>query len=650
MTTKKFVAVAAVAFAFAFAFTASAYDLGSTTLKRGSKGDAVMQLQKALNEKNGAALTADGSFGRGTESAVKAFQASKGLKADGLAGNGTKAALNASTTTTTTTTAGLCPNGMTLASNCTMSPSSTTVNSTAEGYMTDGSADSSNRVSTVYESEADRVVAGWRATARLSDQKIEKIQVQFKQTDTTTASANLAKYISSASIWNGSTKIATISVSDADRSNSDDTYTFNFTGLTSVVAKDTVGRFYVSVNANGSLDSNDATNAKWYVAIKEVRATSPNGVYNNYNSTLSLPVQIGTTSVGGLTFGKFSANGVKAELSLSANNPSAQTIGVSETSNTPAKTILKFKITAKNTNLTLRKIPVTLTIANNGGATLAGDVINSVKLFRDSTELDNKDGSANTYGVFSFDNLAGTSISAGQSAEFSVVVEFKKQKNGGSAAYAAGTTVTAAFSDLTTTNFSVQDSNGDQLQSGSTYRSGSAIGSAMTLRAKGVSSTIASAASSTVGYIGQTASKEVTFTFPLNLVGTGVDYYVPKAALYVSSTIMPAVSASKGIYFTVTDGAGTALSDASVVSSDITSGAQTYGSSTPVSLLATNSGVAANLVVNVKRGASSTAGFYKLVVLGYAGSESQNTAASELTAFAVDNQSAYTVTSNGTIQ
>lgn len=37
------------------------------TLKLGSKGDSVKWLQKALN------LTADGIFGKGTETAVKQF-------------------------------------------------------------------------------------------------------------------------------------------------------------------------------------------------------------------------------------------------------------------------------------------------------------------------------------------------------------------------------------------------------------------------------------------------------------------------------------------------------------------------------------------------------------------------------------------------
>jgi peptidoglycan hydrolase-like protein with peptidoglycan-binding domain len=52
-------------------------------LKVGSKGNEVKQLQEKLG------LTADGSFGPGTEKAVKTWQTANGLTADGLVGDGT---------------------------------------------------------------------------------------------------------------------------------------------------------------------------------------------------------------------------------------------------------------------------------------------------------------------------------------------------------------------------------------------------------------------------------------------------------------------------------------------------------------------------------------------------------------------------------
>jgi putative chitinase len=52
-------------------------------LKVGSKGEEVKKLQAKLG------LTADGSFGPGTEAAVKKWQAANGLTADGIVGPGT---------------------------------------------------------------------------------------------------------------------------------------------------------------------------------------------------------------------------------------------------------------------------------------------------------------------------------------------------------------------------------------------------------------------------------------------------------------------------------------------------------------------------------------------------------------------------------
>ena len=613
---KKFFAVATFALAFAVAFSASAYDLGSTTLKRGSKGAAVSQLQMALNACNAAGLSTDGSFGRGTESAVKAFQASKNLGADGKAGAMTKAALNSCSTTSTSTSTST-------------NTSSNFGSSSAEGYLADIASDSSNRVSTVYESEQDKVVEGFRATARLSDQKVEKVTVTLLQTNGT-ASVNLGKYASSVSLWYGSSKIATMSVADADRSTSTDLYTFNFTGLNSIISKDTAGRFYVSINANGALDSVDAANASWNVKITEVRATSPNGVYVTSNGS---PFPIGTS----FGFGKFSANGVKAEVALASSNPTSQTVTVSETANTTAQTLLKFKITAKNTSLTLRKVGIKIT----SGTAYLQDIINTVMLYRDATQLDNKSGDSvvsSTSGTYVFDNLSGTSIASGSSAEFAVVVDLKKQVGN----YASGETLAAEFTDLTNTNFSVQDSNGDQLLAGSTYRSGSAVGSAMTLRTKGVSAT-AGSATAPVSSIGNSSTQQVTFSFPLNLIGSGVDYYVPKAAQLVTSASMPgSATASKGIYFAIKNlTSGAFLSSAAA---NIDSSATVYGTN-PEQLLASNTGTNATLKVTIN--GDGTAAYYKLYVLGFAGSESLN---GSLSTYAVDNASAFTVTSNGAVQ
>ena len=60
-----------------------------TTLEFGSRGSDVLQLQKALLELGFNPNGTDGKFGRGTETAVKAYQAARGLEVDGKAGTKT---------------------------------------------------------------------------------------------------------------------------------------------------------------------------------------------------------------------------------------------------------------------------------------------------------------------------------------------------------------------------------------------------------------------------------------------------------------------------------------------------------------------------------------------------------------------------------
>ena len=63
------------------------------TLRRGSQGDDVADLQMIMNSKFGYKLDIDGDFGSKTEAAVKDFQRKQGLTADGVVGPKTWKAL-----------------------------------------------------------------------------------------------------------------------------------------------------------------------------------------------------------------------------------------------------------------------------------------------------------------------------------------------------------------------------------------------------------------------------------------------------------------------------------------------------------------------------------------------------------------------------
>ena len=65
----------------------------AAVLKRGSRGDEVVTLQKKLKQWGYYDGAVDGVFGAGTEKAVQYFQRKNGLVADGIVGTKTAAAL-----------------------------------------------------------------------------------------------------------------------------------------------------------------------------------------------------------------------------------------------------------------------------------------------------------------------------------------------------------------------------------------------------------------------------------------------------------------------------------------------------------------------------------------------------------------------------
>ncbi|MFA5932039.1 MAG: peptidoglycan-binding domain-containing protein [Candidatus Paceibacterota bacterium] len=66
------------------------YDFGTSTLKVGSKGDAVKELQRFLNDDLGLGLVLDGKLGPKTIAVIVKWQSDNGLTADGKVGPQTK--------------------------------------------------------------------------------------------------------------------------------------------------------------------------------------------------------------------------------------------------------------------------------------------------------------------------------------------------------------------------------------------------------------------------------------------------------------------------------------------------------------------------------------------------------------------------------
>lgn len=74
--------------------TTTSYNFGAATLKNGSRGSAVMELQRFLNDKLNLGLVTDGKLGPKTIAVIKQWQKDHGLVADGMVGVKTKAIMN----------------------------------------------------------------------------------------------------------------------------------------------------------------------------------------------------------------------------------------------------------------------------------------------------------------------------------------------------------------------------------------------------------------------------------------------------------------------------------------------------------------------------------------------------------------------------
>jgi hypothetical protein len=75
--------------------TPTSYNFGTATLRNGSEGEAVKELQRFFNDTLNANLVVDGKLGPKTIAVVKKWQKDNNLVVDGLLGITTKAKMNA---------------------------------------------------------------------------------------------------------------------------------------------------------------------------------------------------------------------------------------------------------------------------------------------------------------------------------------------------------------------------------------------------------------------------------------------------------------------------------------------------------------------------------------------------------------------------
>lgn len=444
--SKKFITGSFAVAAFAFAFVASAaYDFGTTSLKLGSRGEAVKAVQTVVG-----ATPADGVFGAMTKAKVIAWQKANGLVADGIFGAASKAKANGAVVVTPTTpTTPTTPSTDLKGGAGTLTPSSTTT----------GLED------TLKEGEEDVKVYAFKAEAEDSDIKLTNMKVFFKNTGYANSSEKFTNYIDEVKVMVGSKEVGSADASDFSRdAGTPDEFTKTIALKDAVVKEGDKAFVYVAVTASSSIDSDDMNNADWYVDVENVRYTDATGAImtenleGDYEQTFSF---------------KDSSEDDSIKMKSSSTDPDALTIKVDEKNDSDETLIGVFKLDVDedSSDITINEIPVVLTFAGDStAADSAEDIVDEVVLKINGEEfeadlknddVENNDGTARYLVSFDDDEMV---IDAGDVAEVKIYATFNEQENN----YSNGTTVKAA---VTRTDIDAEGEDDDVTVEGTSFSS-----------------------------------------------------------------------------------------------------------------------------------------------------------------------------------
>jgi len=413
----KFLLGIAVVFGVALAFSASAYDFGTATLRVGSRGADVMEVQRVVG-----ANPVDGIFGPMTEAAVKAWQLNNGITpVDGIVGSITKAAMSSSPllgtfpagctsnegfSSTTglscavvvgtlpagcTSTVGFSPTTgqscsvvTTLPAGCTSTVGySSTTGAKCDGGSTPGTTGplvgaegdislddfTSGTETTIGEGKSEKVLGVKVSADQGSDVAINTMKIVISDPVVDSGeSTRLERYIESVNIYMGTTKVGSVDVSDFSKSGT--VYTKSVSLSNAVVRRDANAKFYVEVEAKSDISSELLDNT-WKLGLTSVRFTDAMGVVNT--------ITVDTSDVALITFEFESATeNDKISTTSSSNNPEATTLKVSDTGTSDEYLVFAFKLKADKDSSDLNVLEIPITVATDSAD--VEDVVSDIYL------------------------------------------------------------------------------------------------------------------------------------------------------------------------------------------------------------------------------------------------------------------------------
>ena len=497
-------------------------------LSMGSRGDDVRALQVFLNNKGYlVAMTGAGSegnetttFGSLTRTALARYQTGVGIApAVGYFGPTTRAHVHSTCTPTT-------PPPPPLTTPQTTTPTTTTPPRGDEGQLKNFSTISTEP--DVKEGEENMRILGIEFYADDSDMRVDRVDVEFEKADGS-GSNRLNRYVESLSLRLGSREIASQGVSSASRK--DDVYSFRFTGLNTTVSEGGTTELYVVVDTVQNIDSADE-NTRWTVRIpaRGIRATDEANITETYaGSDLGEIVAFGEATQGAL------------RLTASDDNTEDGIVVADEDSETKNVTLLSFDLRGRNQDITIDRLPVSLSIAGN--AMQADEIVRTVKLMQGSRTLKTKNIPSNVglYEEVVFDNL-DLMIDKDSTETFKVVADIRKLSGN----FSEGDSVTASTT-VSLSGWDIEDERGDSVEP-----TGSVSGGTLYFFTSGISTRVVedSAQVQRARIAGNADSVDFTIRFRVKAIGDD-DIYLDGDV--VQGIILPTVTTGGLSWATTTD-------------------------------------------------------------------------------------------------
>ena len=555
-----------VAFAFVAVSSASAAYMHTVTLKQGSSGSQVMELQKTLG------VGADGAFGPMTKAAVMSFQSANGLTADGVVGPMTGAKLAGGSTGCTgfdpmtgkpcgsTSTVPGCMAGYMFSSTTGAKCDGSTTGSTGSTDAVTGGAgsitvDSLSTYSNEDVGEGDTDVKVLAFTVEADDNSdvgVTSVKVELKQTNSAD-SRRIEDYVKSASIWMGGKKVGEADASDF--SESSHIYTKSIALTNATVKAGDKETFVVALDAQSTLDSGDTNSETFAVDVLNVRFKDGEGVVTTEDTDATALDQ-------SADFGSFAdANSVELKAALvSADDEinEAHVIDVDDTNDTSDESLLSFSLKANgDSDINVSEIPVYVTVT---GAANVDDMITGITLWHGGEQIGSESvgSGVGANEAYTFNDL-DVDVKAGDTEKFMVKVDLKSTAD---VDLDNGDTIKVELDATRVDLIVATDESGDDVTT--TDLTGTALGEASAVYDSGISvKFLSSTKEKSFTADAATEDDQGTYKVKFSVTAFDGDMYIDN-----SSEVANANAAGQGVEFSVTSTAGTPVLGSDLLESD----------------------------------------------------------------------------------